>query len=118
MGFQRNYDLVYVKPESFNPSQNQNLALTIDNINSTFIKQGKGYVLIGPGRWGSTDPWLGIPVKWAQISAARLIVESGLKNYRIDPSQVPIFSRISHHLELAISQSILLLMKVFMMLII
>ena len=81
------YDLVYVKPESFNPSQNQNLALTIDNINSTFIKQGKGYVLIGPGRWGSTDPWLGIPVKWAQISAARLIVESGLKNYRIDPSQ-------------------------------
>ena len=45
------------------------------------------YVLIGPGRWGSTDPWLGIPVKWAQISAARIIVESGLKNYRIDPSQ-------------------------------
>jgi len=43
--------------------------------------------LIGPGRWGSSDPWLGVPVKWPQISAARLIVESGLKNYRIDPSQ-------------------------------
>ena len=51
------------------------------------MKQGKGYVLIGPGRWGSTDPWLGIPVKWPQISAARIIIESGLKNYRIDPSQ-------------------------------
>ena len=45
------------------------------------------YILIGPGRWGSSDPWLGIPVKWAQISAARVIIESGLKDYRIDPSQ-------------------------------
>lgn len=44
-------------------------------------------MLIGPGRWGSTDPWLGIPVRWPQISAARIIVESGLKTYRIDPSQ-------------------------------
>jgi hypothetical protein len=46
-----------------------------------------GYILVGPGRWGSTDPSLGIPVKWSQISEARLIVESGLENYRIDPSQ-------------------------------
>ena len=81
------YDLVYVKPESFIASQNNNIAATIENLNSAFTKQGIGYVLVGPGRWGSTDPWLGIPVKWAQISAARLIVESGLKNYRIDPSQ-------------------------------
>ena len=44
-------------------------------------------MLVGPGRWGSSDPWLGIPVKWPQISAARVIVESGLDNYRIDPSQ-------------------------------
>jgi len=48
---------------------------------------GQGYVLVGPGRWGSSDPWLGIPVKWMQISEARIIVESGLENYRIDPSQ-------------------------------
>jgi hypothetical protein len=48
---------------------------------------GRGYVLVGPGRWGSSDPWLGIPVTWTQISEARLIVESGLENYRIDPSQ-------------------------------
>jgi Phosphoenolpyruvate synthase/pyruvate phosphate dikinase len=80
-------DLVYVKPESFNAAQNRNVAMVIEKINSLFVKQSLGYVLIGPGRWGSTDPWLGIPVKWQQISAARIIVESGLKNYRIDPSQ-------------------------------
>ena len=80
-------DLVYVKPESFNSIRNKDIAVIIDNINSEFVKKNSGYVLIGPGRWGSTDPWLGIPVKWPQISAARLIVESGLKNYRIDPSQ-------------------------------
>jgi hypothetical protein len=59
----------------------------VEQINSRFLKSGKNYVLIGPGRWGSSDPWLGIPVKWPQISAARLIVESGLASYRIDPSQ-------------------------------
>jgi CheY-like chemotaxis protein len=80
-------DLVYIKPESFNAANNKNVALEIEKINSLFVKDGKGYVLIGPGRWGSTDPWLGIPVKWPQISAARIIIESGLKNYRIDPSQ-------------------------------
>jgi CheY-like chemotaxis protein len=81
------YDLVYVKPDSFNSANNKNVAIEIDKINGLFVKQGKGYVLIGPGRWGSTDPWLGIPVKWPHISAARIIIESGLKNYRIDPSQ-------------------------------
>jgi len=80
-------DLVYVKPESFNAANNKSVAIEIEKINALFVKQGKGYVLIGPGRWGSTDPWLGIPVKWPQISAARIIIESGLKNYRIDPSQ-------------------------------
>jgi hypothetical protein len=48
---------------------------------------GEAYILIGPGRWGSSDPWLGIPVKWPHISAARVIVEAGLKNYHVDPSQ-------------------------------
>ena len=81
------YDLVYVKPESFNAANNKNVAIQIEKINSLFVKRGEGYVLIGPGRWGSTDPWLGIPVKWPQISSARIIIESGLKNYRIDPSQ-------------------------------
>jgi hypothetical protein len=80
-------DVVYVKPDSFNSAKNKDMAINIERINSEFTKQGANYVLIGPGRWGSTDPWLGIPVKWPQISAARIIVESGLKNYRIDPSQ-------------------------------
>jgi CheY-like chemotaxis protein len=80
-------DLVYIKPESFNPAKNKDIAGAIERINNEFVKQGLGYVLIGPGRWGSTDPWLGIPVRWPQISAARIIIESGLKNYRIDPSQ-------------------------------
>jgi CheY-like chemotaxis protein len=81
------HDIVYVKPESFNPAKNKDIALDIERINNEFVKQGGGYVLIGPGRWGSTDPWLGIPVRWPQISAARIIIESGLKTYRIDPSQ-------------------------------
>ncbi len=81
------YDIVYIKPESFDPSKSEAMVNDIDKINNQFLKEDKHYILVGPGRWGSTDPWLGIPVKWPQISAARLIVESGLKNYRIDPSQ-------------------------------
>jgi hypothetical protein len=81
------YDLVYVRPESFNAANNKNVALEIENLNTQFVKQSASYVLIGPGRWGSSDPWLGIPVIWPQISAARIIIESGLKHYRIDPSQ-------------------------------
>ena len=65
------HDLVYIKPESFNPANNKMVAGEIEKINSAFVKEGKGYVLIGPGRWGSTDPWLGIPVKWHQISACK-----------------------------------------------
>ncbi|MFP4470261.1 MAG: PEP/pyruvate-binding domain-containing protein [Bacteroidota bacterium] len=80
-------DFVFVKPESFDASKTTEIAEEIGEINERFLAEHTNYVLVGPGRWGSTDPWLGIPVKWPQISAARLIVESGLKNYRIDPSQ-------------------------------
>ncbi len=80
-------DLVYVKPSGFKASQNQEIARRIERLNDRFVAEGKNYILIGPGRWGSSDPWLGIPVKWPQISAARVIVESGLHDYRIDPSQ-------------------------------
>lgn len=85
--FKNIHDLVYIKPESFSSVNNKNVAAEIEKINAGFVRESKGYVLIGPGRWGSTDPWLGIPVKWHQISAVRIIIESGLKNYRIDPSQ-------------------------------
>lgn len=80
-------DLVYIKPDSFSAINNKNVALEIEKFNTKCVKEGIGYVLIGPGRWGSADPWLGIPVKWPQISSARIIIESGLANYRIDPSQ-------------------------------
>ncbi len=81
------YDIVYVKPESFNPAANKETALRVGKLNENFLSEKRNYVLVGPGRWGSNDPWLGIPVKWPQISAARVIVESGLEHYRIDPSQ-------------------------------
>lgn len=80
-------DIVYVKPETFNAADTPLIAGMIDQLNQGFVQRKENYILIGPGRWGSSDPWLGIPVKWAQISAARLIVESGLPNFRIDPSQ-------------------------------
>ncbi|MCK9449323.1 MAG: phosphoenolpyruvate synthase [Bacteroidales bacterium] len=80
-------DIIYVKPDSFNPAKTRQIAEQIGVLNASMMSQARNYVLIGPGRWGSSDPWLGIPVKWPQISAARVIVEAGLKNYRIDPSQ-------------------------------
>ncbi|GHT29138.1 phosphoenolpyruvate synthase [Bacteroidia bacterium] len=80
-------DIVYVKTGTFNSANTPAIAREIEKLNRSFTEQGKEYVLIGPGRWGSSDPWLGIPVKWPHISNARLIVESGLENYRVDPSQ-------------------------------
>ena len=79
--------LVYVKPENFNSSYNPEVAQEIEKINSEMVAAGEPYVLIGPGRWGSSDSALGIPVKWPQISGARLIVETALPGYRIEPSQ-------------------------------
>jgi hypothetical protein len=80
-------DIIYVKPEVFDHSKTQKIAETIDELNSKFEKKKKNYILIGPGRWGSSDPWLGIPINWSQISSAKVIIESGLENFRIDPSQ-------------------------------
>lgn len=80
-------DIIYVKPDLFDASKNDKIALMVGELNQKMITENRNYVLIGPGRWGSSDPWLGIPVKWPQISMARVIVESGLENYRIDPSQ-------------------------------
>jgi len=81
------HDIIYVKTDTFDPSKNPEVVLKMGALNDQFLANHKQYILVGPGRWGSSDPWLGIPVKWPQISAARLIVESGLENYRIDPSQ-------------------------------
>ena len=82
------YDLVYVKtPDNYTAMNNPKIADEIERINRKFLNEGKQYVLAGPGRWGSSDYWLGIPVKWPHISGARLIIELGLKNFRPDPSQ-------------------------------
>ena len=88
-------DIIYVKTVNekgeniYSASNNPAIAEEIEGINRSFLndRDNRGYVLVGPGRWGSSDPWLGVPVKWPAISAARVIVEAGLNNYRVDPSQ-------------------------------
>ena len=100
-------DVVYVKTDGYTPGQNNEIAMEIERINRSFLRptsnspEGEkmkvstrgdlegatSYMLIGPGRWGSSDPWLGIPVKWPHISASQIIIEAGLDNYQVDPSQ-------------------------------
>lgn len=79
--------IVYVKSEVYNPSINERLTIEISNINRSLGKEGHSYILVGPGRWGSSDSWLGIPVKWTDISFAIVIVESILDGYSVEPSQ-------------------------------
>ncbi len=79
--------ITYVRPSTFDSARNPEVAREIEQLNSRFVEQGEPYILIGPGRWGSSDHALGIPVKWSQIAGARLIVESALPGYRIEPSQ-------------------------------
>ncbi len=80
-------DVVYVKPESFDSKDTQRIAEELAVINEKLVKQGRQYVLIGFGRWGSSDPWLGIPVNWSQINGAKVIVEATLPQMNPDLSQ-------------------------------
>lgn len=80
-------DIVFVDPDLFERSRSAEAASEIASFNQELVATGKPYVLIGMGRWGSFDPWLGIPVRWDQISGARAIVEAGFKNFDVDPSQ-------------------------------
>ncbi len=81
-------DVVYVKfDDNFSAVNNPQIATDIEKINRSFLDSGRQYILVGPGRWGSSDYWLGEPVKWPAISAARVIVEVALPGYRVDPSQ-------------------------------
>lgn len=81
-------DVVYVKfDDNFSAVNNPQIAADIEKINRGFLDSGRQYILVGPGRWGSSDYWLGVPVKWPAISAARVIVEVALPGYRVDPSQ-------------------------------
>lgn len=79
--------VAYVRPQSFDAMHNRELAREVEALNKEFIAKDQGYILIGPGRWGSSDFALGIPVKWPQIAGARLIVETALPGYNIEPSQ-------------------------------
>ena len=81
------HNIVYVRTENFNSLDNPALAAEIAELNRKLTDEGTGYILIGPGRWGSSDPALGIPVRWSDIAASRLIVEIALPGYRIEPSQ-------------------------------
>ncbi len=81
------HDVVYVRPENYNPAESETIAELLERINGAFVAEGRHYLLIVPGRLGSRDPWLGIPCKWTQISHARVIVESSIEKLRVDPSQ-------------------------------
>lgn len=81
------FDIIYVDPIGYNRADSRKVALEISQYNSELIRDGKPYLLIGVGRWGSLDPWLGIPVEWEQIAGARVIVESSFKDMEVTPSQ-------------------------------
>ena len=80
------YDVIYVDNTKFDKSKTEEMASEIGKINSEMNKLGKKYILIGPGRWGTRDRWIGIPVEWPQISAAKIIVETSLEGYPLDAS--------------------------------
>ena len=80
-------DVIYLRRENFNPADTQKMAEEIIALNNAMRAEGRSYILIGFGRWGSSDPWLGVPVKWSDISEAKVIVECGLENFRVEPSQ-------------------------------
>ncbi len=79
--------VVYVRPQSFSPLVTPAIAADLQKVNGRLVAEDRNYILIGPGRWGSSDTSLGVPVRWPDISGARLIVETALGNYRIEPSQ-------------------------------
>lgn len=85
--FENIYDVVFINNEYFDPSKTTEIAAMLEKINISLVNSKRPYILIGPGRWGSSDPWLGIPVKWSQISGARVIIETTMKKFNIDPSQ-------------------------------
>jgi CheY-like chemotaxis protein len=80
-------DVVLVDAQRFDRAKSPEVALELARMNATLVAEGVAYLLVGVGRWGSRDPWLGIPVAWDQISGARAIVEAGFRDFRVTPSQ-------------------------------
>ena len=81
------FDVVVVDSQRFERSRSQQVAEAVAHFNATLSAENRPYLLIGVGRWGSNDPWLGIPVEWDEISGARVIVEAGFRDFRVTPSQ-------------------------------
>ena len=81
------FDVVYVRPQKFDAAKSAEIRKEVAEINRRQVEQARPYLLIGPGRWGSSDPWLGIPVTWSDISGAMMITEASLNNFQIEPSQ-------------------------------
>ena len=81
------FDVVLVDYHTFNRAKSHEVAAEVASFNSQLIDQKRPYLLIGVGRWGSLDPWLGIPVGWEQIAGARAIVETSFKDMSVEPSQ-------------------------------
>ena len=79
--------IIHVPSDTFDSAHTREMAAEIAELNNIVKKDGGSYLLIGPGRWGSSDPWLGIPVMWTDISEARMIVETAIPGYQIEPSQ-------------------------------
>ncbi|MBO5107476.1 MAG: phosphoenolpyruvate synthase [Bacteroidales bacterium] len=79
--------IIHVPSDIFDSARTKEMAQEIAEFNNMVKNEGGSYLLIGPGRWGSSDPWLGIPVMWSEISEARMIVESAIPGYQIEPSQ-------------------------------
>jgi hypothetical protein len=80
-------DIIYVKPQSFDPGRTPDIAMEIGKINASLVQAGRKFLLIGPGRWGSADRWLGIPVTWKDISGVGAMVETTSDKLRAEPSQ-------------------------------
>jgi hypothetical protein len=80
-------DIVYVRLEAFDRGRTQAVAAEVEQMNGRLLREGRPYLLLGPGRWGTSDRWLGIPVEWRQISGARAIIETDLEEVPVQPSE-------------------------------
>jgi hypothetical protein len=81
------YDIIYMDPDKFDTTKTTEMQTEIEVFNQEMARVGKRYILIGPGRWGSRDRFLGIPVRWPQINRAKVILETGLRDFIVEASQ-------------------------------
>ncbi len=84
-------DVIYVDPKKFDKTKTEEMGLEAEQFNKTMIQNNRHYILIGPGRWGTRDKWIGIPVRWPQISNAKVMVETSLQNFPLDASSASHF---------------------------